>query len=82
MRKIIRTKSFVNQLKNWQKYKIVSEEDLQHYISKLRIITEIICTISCQPKFIGRNVNYRTSKNVYYFPYQQHVIFLNWKKKN
>ena len=81
MRKIIRTKSFVNQLKNWQKYKIVSEEDLQHYISKLRIITEIISTISCQPKFIGRKVNYRTSKNVYCFSYQQHVIFFKLEEK-
>ena len=81
MRKIIRTKSFVNQLKNWQKYKIVSEEDLQHYISKLRIITEIISTISCQPKFIGRKVSYRTSENVYYFSYQQHVIFFKLEEK-
>lgn len=75
MRKIIRTKSFVNQLKNWQKYKIASEEDLKHYISKLRVITEIISAISCQPTFIGRKVNYRNSKNINYFLYQQHVIF-------
>ena len=75
MRKIIRTKSFVNQLKNWQKYKIASEEDLKHYISKLRVITEIISAISCQQTFIGRKVKYRNSKNINYFLYQQHVIF-------
>lgn len=75
MRKIIRTKSFVKQLKNWQEYKITTEEDLQHYIKKLRSITQIIIEITEQKNYPGKKVNYRTSKNIQYFIYQQHIVF-------
>ncbi len=75
MRKITRTKSFVKQLKNWQEYKITSIEDLQHYIRKLRIITAKIIVISEQETFPGKQVNYKNSKGIYYFSYQQHTVF-------
>lgn len=75
MRKIIRTKSFVNQLKNWQEYKITSTEELQHYIQKLRAITEKIIEISELKNYPYKKINYRNSKGVHCFIYQQHVIF-------
>ena len=54
MRKIIRTKSFVKQLKNWQKYKITTPEDLQHYIIKLRAITTQIIVINERKNYLGK----------------------------
>lgn len=75
MRKIIRTKSFVKQLKNWQKYKITTPEDLQHYIIKLRAITTQIIVINERKNYLGKKVSYKNSKGIYYFSYQQHVVF-------
>ncbi|MBX3164311.1 MAG: hypothetical protein KF900_07495 [Bacteroidetes bacterium] len=75
MKKIIRTKSFVKQLENWQEYKLENEEDLRHYIQKLRHITELIIEISELESYLGKKVNYRTSKKIQYFIYQQHVVF-------
>jgi hypothetical protein len=75
MRRIIRTKSFVNQLKNWEEYKITSIEDLEHYIKKLRAITEYIIEISEFKNYTSKKVNYRNSKNINYFIYEQHVVF-------
>jgi hypothetical protein len=75
MRKIIRTKSFVNQLKNWEEYKITSVEELEHYIKKLRAITEYIIEISDLKSYPFKKVNYRNSKGINYFIYQQHIVF-------
>lgn len=75
MRKIIRTKSFVNQLKDWQSFKISTEEDLQHYIKKLRAITNKIIEISERENYVGKKVNYKNSKGIHYFIYQQHIVF-------
>ena len=69
MRKIIRTKSFVKQLKNWQKYKISTPEDLQHYFKKLRAITTQIIVISERKNYLGKKVSYKNSKGIYYFSY-------------
>jgi hypothetical protein len=75
MRKIIRTKSFVKQLKNWEAYKLQTEEDLKHYIAKIRFITQKIILISEQKSYPGKKISYRNSKQIQYFIHQKHVVF-------
>jgi len=74
-RKILITKSFEKGLKNWQEYKIETDKDLKHYISKIRFIRKEIIRIAELEIYPFKKINYRTSKKVQYFIYQQHVVF-------
>ena len=74
-RKILITKSYEKGLKDWRKYKIKTEQDLRHYISKIRAITKEIIRISELQYYPYKKVSYRNSRKTQYFIYQQHVIF-------
>ncbi len=80
-RKILITRSFEKGLKNWEEYKIETEEDLKHYTTKIRFITQEIIRISEQQSYPFKKVNYRNSKKIQYFIYQQHVIFFKLSDK-